>query len=215
MSSSKMLAPIEAAYLRVSTNKQDLASQRHAIETWLTRTKKKDLSEIRLYEDFGLSGTKEDRPALQAMLADADAGLISTIIVYRLDRLSRNANSAIAILLKLDALGIEFVSISQSVLNLSKDNPFRRTMLAAFSEIAELEREAIITRIKSGLAAARKRGTKLGAPSKITEKMRHEIKDRRLQGQTLRQIASELGLSLGTAHQYANSDVSLVNTPKS
>ncbi len=193
---------LDAAYLRVSTHKQDLASQQHAIETWLQKQKnKRKLADILVYEDIGLSGSRDDRPSLQRMLADAKQGLITRIIVYRLDRLSRNANSAISILLELDSLGIEFVSISQSVLNLSKDNPFRRTMLAAFSEIAELEREAIITRIRSGLSAAKKRGVKLGAPAKLDEALREKVQTMRKEGHSLRKIASELGVSAATVHR--------------
>ena len=80
--------------------------------------------------------------------------------------MSRNATEAIQTLLSLDQLGIRFISVTQPVLNLGPENPFRRTMLAAFSEIAEIERETIVGRVRAGLDAAKRRGVKLGRPKK-------------------------------------------------
>jgi DNA invertase Pin-like site-specific DNA recombinase len=146
-------------YYRVSTDKQDFASQKTAMEAWLKGLPedRKPLS-IQEFKDHGMSGKNSRRKAYQDLIRCAFEQRIDTIVVYRLDRLSRHATEAIQILLSLDQAGVGFISITQPVLNLGLDNPFRRTMLAAFSEIAEIERETIVSRVRSGLEAARKRG---------------------------------------------------------
>lgn len=186
-----------AIYYRVSTDKQDLKSQQSGVENWLVELKKPPQS-IRYFEDEGISGSTEKRPGLQTMLRTAYRGEIDTIVVYRLDRFSRNATTAIRLILDLDTAGVAFISTSQPVLNLGHENPFRRTMLAAFAEIAEIERETIAARVKLGLEAARKRGQILGPPRKITDEMIHKARTLRQLGNSQREIARRLDLSLGS-----------------
>ena len=153
---------------------------------------------VLVFQDQGISGKTTNRPGLQAMLKAAYSGKVDTIVVYRLDRLSRNATTAIKMILNLDEAGVAFISVTQAVLNLGHENPFRRTMLAAFAEIAEIERETIVARVKAGLEAAKKRGVKLGAPKKYDlEKLRlaHQLKS---EGQSFRKISKQLDVSLGT-----------------
>lgn len=191
-----------AIYYRVSTDKQDFDSQKTAIDKWLQDLpdEKKPVS-IKEYMDEAISGSTTKRPMFKALMDDAYRGLIDTLVVYRLDRFSRNASTAIRLILDLDDAGVAFISVTQPVLNLGHENPFRRTMLAAFAEIAEIERETIITRVKAGLEAARKRGVKLGAPSKINPQIIELIKKLRQQGKTIRQISKEVKLSLGLVHK--------------
>ena len=128
-------------YYRVSTDKQDLASQESAIHKWLDELgDKKKPSSITSFKDEGISGKTTNRPGLKKMLDSAYAGKIDTIVVYRLDRFSRHASTAIRLILNLDDAGVAFISVTQPVLNLGHENPFRRTMLAAFAEIAEIEK---------------------------------------------------------------------------
>lgn len=188
-------------YYRVSTDRQDLASQKSAFQAWLaTLPEAKKPASIKEFKDHGISGKTTQRKAYQALLKAAFEQKIDTIVVYRLDRLSRNATEAIQTLLILDQAGVGFISITQPVLNLGLDNPFRRTMLAAFSEIAEIERETIVSRVRSGLAAAKKRGVKLGRPRQYTEEQQQLVRSKRAQGLSYEQIAQELGMSRGTAH---------------
>ncbi|RZA13843.1 MAG: recombinase family protein [Proteobacteria bacterium] len=138
--SSKGLSQMKhvGVYYRVSTDRQDLASQKSAVKSWLEglAEDKRPLS-LTEFKDHGQSGKNSQRKEYQALLKAAFEHKIDTIIVYRLDRLSRNATEAIQILLTLDQAGVGFISVTQAVLNLGLDNPFRRTMLAAFSEIAD------------------------------------------------------------------------------
>ena len=191
-----------AIYYRVSTDKQDLDSQKQTVEQWLDALPNQP-SKVTVYKDEGLSGKTSARPSYQELIKDAFSGKFDTIIVYRLDRFSRNANTAIKVLLDLDDHGVAFISVTQPVLNLGHDNPFRRTMLAALAEIAEIERETIVARVKSGLAAAKKRGVKLGAPVKVDAEMRGKILKLRKEGESLRSIAKIVGLSVGTVQQVS------------
>ena len=187
-----------AIYYRVSTDKQDLASQKNAISDWLERLDdEKKPTSITEFNDEGISGKTLNRPGLQSMLDAAFQNKVDTVIVYRLDRLSRSATSAIRMILNLDDAGVAFVSVTQPVLNLGHENPFRRTMLAAFAEIAEIERETIVARVRAGLDAAKKRGVKLGPPTKIKEEERNKVHELRKQGWSMRKIAAELSISVG------------------
>lgn len=191
-----------AIYYRVSTERQDLDSQRTAVEQWLKDQPASKLpSKVTVYQDEGISGTTLRRPEFQKMMQDCYEKRVDTIVVYRLDRFSRNATTAINLLLNLDENGVAFISVTQPVLNLGHENPFRRTMLAAFAEIAEIERETIVTRVKAGLDAARKRGVKLGPPTKIDAQMHDRALALRKQGKTFKQIATEMKISVGSVHK--------------
>ncbi len=192
-----------AIYYRVSTERQDLRSQKEAVESWLAK-RDTEPGKVYLFKDEGYSGSTQQRPAYRDMMKLAISGRIDTIVVYRLDRFSRSANNAIRTLLELDDYGVAFVSVTQPVLNLGHDNPFRRTMLAAFAEIAEIERETIVARIKSGLQAARKRGVKLGRPRKATAAVLSQARELQGQGLSYGEIARRVKLSKGMVHNMLN-----------
>ena len=188
-----------AIYYRVSTDKQDIDSQKNSVEKWLSElTPEQRPKHITVFMDEGLSGKTLNRPQFKKMLDSAYAGKIDTIVVYRLDRFSRHATTAIRLILSLDEVGVAFISVTQPVLNLGHENPFRRTMLAAFAEIAELERETIVARVVAGLEAAKKRGVVLGAPKKLNEAKQLEAKKLKASGLTVRDIAKKMNLSVGS-----------------
>jgi DNA invertase Pin-like site-specific DNA recombinase len=188
-------------YYRVSTDKQDLDSQVHAVEAWLkTLPEAKRPKSVTVFKDEGVSGTTAKRPGFQALLAAAQAGKIDTIVCYKLDRFSRSATTAIRLLLNLDEVGVSFISVTQPALNLGHENPFRRTMMAAFAEIAEIERDTIVARVKAGLEAAKKKGVKLGTPKKLSLVKATQAKQLRAQGKSIRDIAKAMKLSVGSVH---------------
>jgi DNA invertase Pin-like site-specific DNA recombinase len=189
-----------AIYYRVSTDKQDLDSQKVAVERWLNELPQKPKN-VYVIKDEGISGKHENRPGYRELISLAMKRKIDTIVVYRLDRLSRNATVAIRTLLELDENGVGFISVTQPVLNLGHANPFRRTMLAAFAEIAEIERDTIVARVRSGLEAAKKRGVVFGAPVKVTEEVMAKAKALRESGFSYKDISEELGVSVGSIHK--------------
>ena len=193
-----------AVYYRVSTDKQDLASQKQAVEGWLAGLENKP--EIVVVEDHGISGSTTNRPGYQRLLELANAGEIDTIVCFKLDRFSRSASNAIRTLLELDEKGVGFISVTQPALNLGHTNPFRRTMLSAFAEISQIERETISERTKAGLEVARSRGKTLGRPSvKVTPAKLKRAAKLREKGLTLSAVATKVGLSRTMVHSLLSS----------
>ncbi len=197
-----------AIYYRVSTDMQELTSQKHEIELWLAA--QKIVPEVvHKIEDYAVSGKRADRVGFKKLMSLAKRGKIDGIIVYRLDRFSRDASTAIRQIMDLEALGVAFVSVTQPILDLRSNMPFKRTILTIFAELAEMERDTIVQRVKSGMAAAKARGMKFGQPVKVTEAIKEEIIAMRKSGFTYRLIASRLSLSIGAVHKaYVNASLS-------
>jgi DNA invertase Pin-like site-specific DNA recombinase len=179
--------------------------QRHAIDQWLAKYRPKDL--VTFYVETE-SGSKDTRTELGKLQADIEAGKVQTVVVFRLDRLSRKATTALSMLIRWISQGVEFFATEQPALSASKEDPFRLTKLAMFSELAEIERETIVSRVKSGLAAAKARGVKLGRVSQVTEEQRKMILASRKRGIALRQIAQETGLTVSTVFRTIKSATS-------
>lgn len=195
-------------YYRVSTDKQDFESQKNTVEKWIEDLPKdKKPHSIKIFQDEGISGKTSNRPGFKALLDTAYAGKIDTIVVYRLDRFSRHATTAIRLILSLDDVNVGFISVTQPVLNLGHENPFRRTMLAAFAEIAEIERETTVARVIAGLKAAKKRGVILGPPRKITDSKKQEAIQLRQEGLTIRAISQAMAISVGAVHKLLKSQM--------
>ena len=109
-----------------------------------------------------LSGSKESRPALNRLLADAKRRKFDAVLVYRYDRFARSLRHLVNALAEFDALGIHFVSLHEGV---DTSTPNGRLVFGIFASIAEFERELIRGRVRSGLAAAKARGKRLGRPT--------------------------------------------------
>jgi DNA invertase Pin-like site-specific DNA recombinase len=141
------------AYLRVSTAKQGhsglgLAAQREAVESWLNGGRWKLVAE---FVEVESGKSHANRPQLeQALVACRRFG--AKLIISRLDRLSRDP----VFLLGLRDAGIDFVAVDMPGAN--------RMTVGVMALVAEQEREAISTRTKAALAAARARGVRLGNP---------------------------------------------------
>lgn len=171
--------------------------QKNAIEEWILKNPEYDKGLI-YYEDKGLSGASTKRPAFNALIQHCNDGLIRCVICYKLDRLTRDAMTGIRTILRFDELGIEFISVSQAMFN--KGMPFRHAIIAIFAELAQMERETIVERVKAGLDAAKKRGVRLGRPKAITEDQETEILRLRELGLSIAKISHDTGISNGAVH---------------
>jgi len=145
------------------------------------------------FTDSGVSGSKERRPALDRLKADAKLRKMDVVLVYRYDRFARSLRQLVNALAEFDALGIAFVSLHEGV---DTTTPNGRLVFGIFASIAEFERELIRSRVRSGLAAARARGRRLGRPSKSVDAAK--ITELRTQGRSWRTISERLGLSTRT-----------------
>jgi site-specific DNA recombinase len=122
-----------------------IASQRHA--GWTPVSER--------YHDYGFSGGNTDRPALQRLLGDAKNGVIDTIVVYRLDRLSRSLIDFLKIHADLEKWGVGLVSVTE---NINTTTPHGRMMVNVLLSFAQYERELIGERTRDKLHAARRLG---------------------------------------------------------
>jgi DNA invertase Pin-like site-specific DNA recombinase len=145
------------------------------------------------YVDVGVSGAKERRPQLDRLLVDCRKRGVDAVVVYRYDRFARSLRQLVNALCEFDALGIQFVSLHEGV---DTSTPNGRLVFGIFASIAEFERELIRERVRSGLAAARAKGKRLGRPRTHVDATR--IAELRKQGWGWRKIAAELGVGVGT-----------------
>ncbi|MDO4273081.1 MAG: recombinase family protein [Eubacteriales bacterium] len=117
------------------------------------------LPRIRVYEDEGFSGGTLNRPQFKSMIQDAKDGKICEIIVYRLDRISRNIGDFSRLIEELQKMDITFVSITE---NFETESPMGRAMMYIASVFSQLERETIAERIRDNMHELAKTGRWLG-----------------------------------------------------
>lgn len=107
------------------------------------------------YDDGGFTGANTDRPAFQRLLADVDAGSVDTVVVYKLDRISRSLLDFATVMKRLNERGVTFVSVTQ---NFTTTDAVGRMTLNLLATFAEFEREQIRERTRDKIAASRRRG---------------------------------------------------------
>lgn len=128
-----------------------IASQRH--EGWRANSAS--------YDDGGFSGGSLNRPALQQLLADVQAGHIDLIVIYKVDRLTRSLADFAKLVEIFDAHGASFVSITQHFNTSTSIGRLTLNMLLSF---AQFEREVTGERIRDKIAASKRRGMWMGGP---------------------------------------------------
>ena len=111
------------------------------------------------YDDGGISGGTLERPAMQQLLADVDAGLVDQIVVYKIDRLTRSLADFAKIVERLDTAGASFVSVTQSFNTATSMGRLTLNMLLSF---AQFEREVTAERIRDKIAASKRKGLWMG-----------------------------------------------------
>jgi DNA invertase Pin-like site-specific DNA recombinase len=147
-----------------------------------------------VFTDVGVSGFQERRPQLDQLLADCRKRRFDVVVVYRYDRFARSVRQLVNALAEFDALGIQFVSVNEGV---DTSTPNGRLVFGIFATIAEFERELIRERVRSGLAAAKARGRRLGRPRRRFDVER--VAELRATGCSWRAIGRELGVGVATA----------------
>jgi DNA invertase Pin-like site-specific DNA recombinase len=145
------------------------------------------------YTDHGVSGSRDSRPELNRLMADAGQRKFDVVLVWKVDRFGRSLRHLVNALAELGALGVAFVSLRD---NLDLSTPSGRLMFAVIGAMAEFERSLIQERVKAGLGNARAKGKQLGRPQRIVS--RESILRMKTEGASLRQIAERLGVGYGT-----------------
>ena len=218
MSKSKMLKVVEASshvalalYRRVSTDRQ--ADEGYSLDVQKEKLiafskTMENVEEIREYTDDGYSGGSLDRPGMRQMIEDVESGIITHVVVVKLDRLSRSQKDTLHLIEDIfTPNNVAFISIMESF---NTDTAFGRAMVGILSVFAQLERENIFERTRGGMQKRVEAGYWPGGgrtpygydydpaqgilvPNEDAEKVRY-IYDRYLAGVGMQTIADELGL---------------------
>jgi len=175
-------------YARVSTSDQTPDNQLIALRAYATA---RDWSVIE-FTDVGISGARERRPALDALLAAARARKVDAVACVRLDRLARSTHHLLTMARELEALGVDLVATEQAV---DTTTPAGRLLFTVLGAIAEFERGLIRERVLSGVRRAKAAGIHCGRPRKY-EVDATDVLALHSQGLSL----SEIGRRLGNGH---------------
>lgn len=177
-------------------NFNSLDAQREACEAYIRSQAHEGWVPVpTAYDDGGYSGGSMERPALKRLMADIEAKKIDTIVVYKVDRLTRSLADFAKIVEALDRQGVSFVSVTQQFNTTSSMGRLTLNVLLSF---AQFEREVTGERIRDKFAASKKKGMWMGGPVPLG----YDVKDRKLivnesEAEAVRQVYRRY-LELGT-----------------
>jgi len=175
-------------YARVSTDEQNLDSQRDAL---------KQAGCEKIFTDQ-ISGTKAHRPGLEEALSHLREG--DTLIVWRLDRLGRSLRHLIDTVTDLQERGIGFKSLTEAIDTTTSGG---KLVFHIFGALAEFEREIIRERTQAALTSARARGRKGGRRKKLTPKQLEMARSLYAsKTHTVDEICKTLGIGRTTFYRY-------------
>lgn len=147
-----------AIYLRVSTADQKPDLQFDDLRAYAERA---GLDIVREYLDVAVSGRKQGRPQLDALMQAARDYTFQCVLVWKFDRFARSTQHLLAALEEFNHLGIRFVSIQDQI---DTTSPMGKAMFTLIGAMAELESSLISERVTAGMKAAKARGKPLGRP---------------------------------------------------
>jgi DNA invertase Pin-like site-specific DNA recombinase len=145
-----------ALYVRVSTMDQNTESQVRALTEWCA---KQGIINYKIFEDHGISGAKESRPALNELMKEAEAGTLDQVVCFAFSRFARSTTHLLRALEKFRSKKIRFISITEQ---LDTSSPMGLALFTILGCLAQMERELIRNRVMAGLSNARAKGKILG-----------------------------------------------------
>ncbi len=160
-----------AIYTRKSTEEgldqefNSLDAQRESAEAYIASQRHEGWSCLpEHYDDGGFTGGNMQRPALERLCADIEAGQVDCVVVYKVDRLSRSLLDFARIMELFDRHKVSFVSVTQQFNTTSSMGRLTLNILFSF---AQFERELISERVKDKMSAARRKGKWVGGPPSL------------------------------------------------
>ena len=179
-------------YARVSTDHQSLVAQRDALTAAGCE---------RIFTDQ-LSGVREDRPGLAALLDYVRAG--DTVVVVALDRLDRSLSGVIRTIETLTAAGALLRSLREGI---DYSTPTGRMLAGIFAALAGYERELMHERAAAARQAARLRGRHTGRPPRLTAAQARQVRSLRADGEPISDLVRGFGVSRATVYRALNAVV--------
>jgi len=149
-----------------------------------------ELEVVGEFVDHGVSGARDQRPELDRLMSCARQRAFDVVLVYRFDRFARGVRHLVTALDEFQALGVEFVTYSES---LDTSTPMGRAMFSIVAALAELERNIVIERSVEGQRRARARGAHVGRSRRAVDEVR--VMQLRAEGLSVRAVARALGVS--------------------
>ena len=192
-----------AIYMRVSTRRQDTASQEPELRRWAESHE----GDSHWYRDT-YTGTSMDRPGFRQMMRYVEAGRMDTLVVWRLDRLGRTARGLTALFEDLIRCKVDLISLKDG---LDLVTPAGRQMANILAGVAAYETEVRAERILAGQAVARERGIRWGGSIpgrriRATVEQIAVIRPLRSEGGEIAAIARATGLSRPTIYRILAED---------
>jgi DNA invertase Pin-like site-specific DNA recombinase len=186
-------------YVRVSTDGQTTANQRRELEEACAY---REWEIVEVYEDAGISGAKgrDSRPAFDRLCKDATRRRFDVIAAWSVDRLGRSLQDLVAFLGDAHGAGVHLYLHKQAV---DTTTPAGRALFQMMGVFSEFERAMIRERVLAGLATARAKGVKLGAPT-VGADVLARISQGKKEGLSIRAIARHAGVGVGTVHRVLN-----------
>ena len=177
---------MQVGYVRVSTNDQNTALQRNALEC----------AGCELIFEDKISGRKADRPGLKKVLRTLSEG--DTLVVWKLDRLGRSMRHLVVLVEELRERGVNFRSLTDSI---DTSSPMGRFFFHVMGALAEMERELIVERTRAGLEAARAEGRIGGRRPKLTPEQWAQAGRLIAAGESRRKVALIFDVGLSTLYK--------------
>jgi DNA invertase Pin-like site-specific DNA recombinase len=197
-----------AIYDRCSTADQTVEHQLDGLRDY---ARARAFTVVGEYLDEGVSGARVKRPGLDRLLADARRRRFDGVLVWKLDRLGRSLRHLLTILGEFDELGVRFVSLDDAIDTSTASGRLFMQIRGAF---AEWELAQIRERTEAGREAARRRGTRFGRPSSLSQQQQERVARLRRSGQSFRAIARVVGTSSSTVARVVGSSPLCQNSPR-
>jgi DNA invertase Pin-like site-specific DNA recombinase len=185
-----------AIYARVSTLDQHSGMQSEDLQEFC---KRREFELVDSYIDEGVSGSKDSRPELNRLMADARKRRFDAVVVWKLDRFGRSLKHLVNAIAELEAVGVAFISYKES---LDLSTPAGKLMFHVIAAMAQFERDLIRERTKAGVAFARSKGKRIGRPRLAVQST--EVHRLLAAGHSLRAIGRQLGVSEGSVRRLAS-----------
>jgi DNA invertase Pin-like site-specific DNA recombinase len=180
-----------ALYMRVSTIEQKPDLQINDLRGYAERA---GLEIVDEYLDVAVSGKKQSRPQLDALMCAARNRAFDQVLVWKFDRFARSTKHLLSALEEFDHLGIGFVSFRDQI---DTSSPMGRVMFTLIGAMAELESSLISERVTAGMKAAKAKGKNVGRPCTPLHIVARIEKLARTTEMSVRQIHREIGEEVG------------------